>query len=148
MLLEQALDCEPGLQLDRLLSSNCRLGVKPSKTLSQCGNSPFLMTRGAGDKPCQHHPLHRWWAQPCVLLFTPCKAVTLGTGYPTATEVSPSGLYLCTWRSKPSRLRNTAADITQLHCQTFADRMTVLYGYKNSYKRSCLKSNKIYDVCF
>lgn len=103
MLLEQAVDCEPGLHLARLLNSNSTLGVKPFKTTSQCGNYPFLMTRVMLEtSPVSTTPLQVVGTAPPkgVLLFTLCKTVTLGMGYPTATELPSFRLYLCTWREQ------------------------------------------------
>lgn len=73
----------------------------------------------------------------------------LGTGYSQCYEAaflraSPMHVEGANPLGLGTRLRREPGSAAR----PFADRMTVLYGYKSSYKRSCLKSSKIYDVCF
>lgn len=107
------------------------------------------MTRGAEYKPCQHNPLHRQWAQPSISLFTPCKATVLGTGYSPYHKVAfLQALPMHVEGANPPGLGTRLQIEPSSTARPFADRMTVLYGYKSGYKCSCLKSNKIYDVFF
>lgn len=117
---------------DKLIPSslpqrNCkhRWEVKHPKTPCKDSNCTFLIIMGAEDK-C--HQLH---------------SVSLSAHSPQQGH-----LHLHRERANTPVLGMQLQIQPSSAARTFADRMTVLYGYKSSYNHSCLKSSKIYDVCF